>query len=123
MRAFPALILLLACLATGALVPAGASDLQPLPDEPAPHTPIPAPPDPAFSSSETRLPGGRVTEIEVRTGGSRYYLQPQTPAGGARPESERTVRWNILNFDPPRAGTPSDQAPELAPVPPPPRAD
>lgn len=123
MRAFPALNFLLACLTAGALSAAGATDLQPLPDTPAPHTPIPAPPDRAFSADETRLPGGRVTEIEVRTGGSRYYVQPQTPAGGARPEGERTVRWNILNFDPPRAPAPSGRTQEIAPVPPPPRAD
>ena len=92
-----------------------------------PNSAIPAPKTGNFSATETRLPGGRVTEIEVRSGASRYYLQPQTAAGGARSDStdaQRPVQWNILNFDLPRAADPAtDTAPAIAPVPPPPRAD
>ena len=113
---------LIGCLAFGALPFAAAGGMQPLPDEVAPQAPIPTPSSPAFSSSETRLPGGRVTEIEVNTGGSHYYLQPQTPTGSARESSARTTQWNILNFDTRRPAS-SAPAPEAVPVPPPPRAD
>lgn len=130
MRTLNALPFLLACLASGALAPAAIAQngtpggkLQPLEDLGEPNTAIPAPQTGRFSSTETRLPGGRVTEIEVRSGASRYYLQPQTAAGGARSDSPRPVQWNILNFDLPRAANPSAGAATAAPVPPPPRAD
>lgn len=77
------------------------------------------------SSTETRLPGGRVTGIEVRSGGSTYYLKPQTATGSAAAgevlgSSGRTAQWNVLNFDlPTRTGAKRENAPAAADVPPP----
>jgi len=133
MRTIP--ILVLACLTGGSTLVSSAyaqqsapPGLQPL-DEPislpAPSTVSSTPTSPRErqepgATNETRLPGGRVTEIEVRSGGSTYYLHPQTAAGGAQRDSARTTQWNILNFNTPQSGR---NASPPAPVPPPPRAD
>jgi hypothetical protein len=125
MRALAIRSFLLICLTAAALLPAAAKaqqgQLQALeePDQPGttPGT-VRAGRD---SATETRLPGGRVTGIEVRRGTSTYYLQPQTAAGGAR-ESGRTAQWNVLNFDLPQ-GRAAQSAPQPALVPPPPRSN
>jgi hypothetical protein len=82
------------------------------------------------TATEKRAPGGRVTEIEVRSGASTYYLKPQFTPGSAAPGnaqsgSLRTPQWNVLNFDLPTARSSDRRAngPESTPVPPPPRTN
>lgn len=118
--------LLSACLATLSTF-AAAQALQPVEESEAPTTLIPErdagrrAPD---GFSETRLPGGRVTEVEVRSGGSTYYVRPQSATGAS--QTGRTAQWNILNFDTARGAAPAaarDAAPAMpapAEVPPPP---
>lgn len=122
--------LLSACLAITSTF-AAAQALQPVEESDAPTTLIPErdavrrAPD---GLSETRLPGGRVTEVEVRSGGSTYYVRPQSATGAS--QAGRTAQWNILNFDTARGAAPPaarDAAPTAAPampapaeVPPPP---
>lgn len=119
MLPFPARFLLPACL-LASTVPVLAQPMQAIDDGEAPVTTIPQRPQGDTSSTETRLPGARVTEIEVRSGGSTYYLRPQDATGAA--PAGRTTQWNILQFDAGRAGSTARQAaePALAPVPPPP---
>ncbi|HEY4542258.1 MAG TPA: hypothetical protein VIG66_07795 [Noviherbaspirillum sp.] len=74
----------------------------------------------AIGATETRLPGGRVTEITVHSGNSTYTMRPQTPTSAAGRDSGRTVQWNVFSFDPPRGQAPQIEA---APVPPPPSSN
>lgn len=122
---------LFGCLMAGAFVPAALAQerrpagLQPIEEVDERPVPSGAAQAPRNTEGETRLPGGRVTEIEVNRGTSTYYLRPQTAAGGVQRDSGRTVQWNVFNFDlPARRSERSTAAPDsAAPVPPPPRAD
>lgn len=53
---------------------------------------------------EERQEQGRVTEVKVTSGGSTYYLKPNTPAGNAAPgdvtgSANRGPQWKVLEFD------------------------
>jgi hypothetical protein len=78
---------------------------------------------------ETR-DGGQVTEVEVNSSGSHYYMKPNNPAGNAQPgtvtgERVRAPQWKVGEFDlsgkrkaASEAGT-NAPAPADAPPPPP----
>lgn len=75
--------------------------------------------------TEKRAPGGKVTEIKVRSGNSTYYLKPNDPAGSALPgdtesNSIRAAQWPVGEFDLGRKNQkqPPEQAQTLAPAPP-----
>jgi hypothetical protein len=56
--------------------------------------------------SEKRAPGGQITEIKVKSGGSTYYLRPK-PATGNSPSDDVSVpQWVIYEFD---AGQPKPE--------------
>lgn len=75
--------------------------------------------------------GGVVTEVEVRSGPSHYYMKPNVPAGNAQPgdvqsSAIRAPQWQVLEFDGNRkrkeAGAtegPAQAAPAAVPPPPP----
>jgi hypothetical protein len=47
---------------------------------------------------------GRVTEVKVTSGGSTYYLRPNTPAGSSVPgditgSANRGPQWTLFEFD------------------------
>jgi hypothetical protein len=77
---------------------------------------------------ETRN-GGQVTEVEVNSGGSHYYMKPNNPPGNAVPGSAsgnsiRAPQWKVGEFDlsgKRRAASESgSNAPATADAPPPP---
>jgi hypothetical protein len=75
---------------------------------------------------ETR-DGGQVTEVEVNSSGSHYYMKPNTPPGNAVPGSAtgnsiRAPQWKVGEFDlSGKRKAPADaNAPAAADVPPPP---
>ncbi|WP_296946010.1 hypothetical protein [uncultured Massilia sp.] len=72
---------------------------------------------------ETR-DGGQVTEVEVTSGGSHYYMKPNAQPGNAQTNSIRAPQWKVGEFDlsgkrkaTSESGT---NAPAAADVPPPP---
>jgi len=70
--------------------------------------------------NETR-DGGQVTEVEVTSGGSHYYMKPNSQPGNAQTNSIRAPQWKVGEFDlsGKRKAT-SDSTPAAADVPPPP---
>jgi hypothetical protein len=53
---------------------------------------------------EERREQGRVTEVKVTSGGSTYYMKPNTPAGTAAPgdvtgSANRGPQWKVFEFD------------------------
>jgi hypothetical protein len=53
---------------------------------------------------EERREQGRVTEVKVTSGGSTYYMKPNTPVGNAAPgdvtgSANRGPQWKVLEFD------------------------
>jgi hypothetical protein len=75
---------------------------------------------------ETR-DGGQVTEVEVNSSGSHYYMKPNTPPGNAVPGSAtgnsiRAPQWKVGEFDlsGKRKAANDAGAPAAADVPPPP---
>lgn len=77
---------------------------------------------------ETR-DGGQVTEVEVNSSGSHYYMKPNTPPGNAVPGSAtgnsiRAPQWKVGEFDlsgkRKAASENGTNAPAAADVPPPP---
>jgi len=75
---------------------------------------------------ETR-DGGQVTEVEVNSSGSHYYMKPNTPPGNAVPGSAtgnsiRAPQWKVGEFDlsGKRKAAADTNAPAAADVPPPP---
>lgn len=75
---------------------------------------------------ETR-DGGQVTEVEVNSSGSHYYMKPNTPPGNAVPGSAtgnsiRAPQWKVGEFDlsGKRKAATDAGAPAAADVPPPP---
>jgi hypothetical protein len=77
---------------------------------------------------ETR-DGGQVTEVEVNSSGSHYYMKPNNPPGNAVPGSAsgnsiRAPQWKVGEFDLSRkrhaTGEAGSNAPAAADVPPPP---
>lgn len=79
--------------------------------------------------------GGQVTEVEVQSGPSHYYMKPNTPAGNAQAGtvesgSIRAPQWQVLEFDIGKkkkgstdTGEAAAEAPAAAEVPPPPRPE
>jgi hypothetical protein len=74
---------------------------------------------------ETR-DGGQVTEVEVNSSGSHYYMKPNNPAGNAQPgtvtgERVRAPQWKVGEFDlsGKRKAASDSTAPADAPPPPP----
>lgn len=136
MRTFKLRHVMTACIAAyatslPALAQQAAADAPPprlekLEEGDAPAITIGAPDKPHSRTSETRAPGGRVTEIQVTSGNSTYYLRPNTQAGSAMPgdgESSylRAPQWQIMTFD--RSRSPEEkeaEAARAAAVPPPP---
>lgn len=75
---------------------------------------------------EKRGAGGRVEEVKVTTGGSTYYLRPNSTAGSALPgdaqsSGNRAAQWEIKTFDtrPQQEAKEADAAQELPAAPPP----
>lgn len=109
MRTFPVRLIATACLAVMALPlmthaqqPAEAPPppkLQPLEEGEPPEVTI-RPPEQQRRITETRAPGGKVTEIKVSTGGSTYILKANDPAGdGQQASALRGAQWEVLEFD------------------------
>ncbi len=70
--------------------------------------------------------GGRVTEVQVRSGKSHYTMKPNVPAGNAQPgdgqsSAVRAPQWTVLEFDlNKKKKTDREAVNEAASVPPPP---
>lgn len=71
--------------------------------------------------------GGRVTEVQVKSGPSTYTMKPNRPAGNAQPgdataSTLRAPQWQVLEFDlSKKKKTDKEDVPDAAaPVPPPP---
>ncbi len=82
-------------------------------------------PDRRSKTSEKRAPGGKVTEVNVSTGGSTYHLKANDQTGSALPgdgqsSTMRAAQWEVLEFDLKRSKE-ADEA-QSATVPPPPAA-
>lgn len=77
--------------------------LQPLEEGEPPEVTI-RPPEQQRRITETRAPGGKVTEVKVSTGGSTYVLKANDQAGSALPgdgqaNAMRAAQWEVLEFD------------------------
>lgn len=64
---------------------------------------------------------GKVTEVKVTSGGSTYYLKPNTPAGSAVPgdaqsDISRPAQWHVMEFDLNRPKDPKEAAAAPTPV-------
>jgi hypothetical protein len=102
--------------------------------EPGSEIPATTLPSRAGTQIKEKKQGGVVTEVEVRAGGSHYYMKPNVPAGNAQPGDVQSSaihppQWKVLEFDLNRkrkeAGAtegPAENAPApaTAPAPPPP---
>ena len=72
--------------------------------------------------------GGRVTEVQVKSGKSTYVMKPNVPAGNAQPgdaqsSAIRAPQWQVLEFDlgkKKKNTEPREDDTPAAPVPPPP---
>ena len=56
------------------------------------------------SATETRDAAGAITETEVKTGGSTYYVRPNTQPGNAQPgdlqsSGNRAAQFKVKEFD------------------------
>lgn len=72
---------------------------------------------------ETRE-NGRVTSVRVTSGGSTYYVTPNTPKGSAQPgdvqsTSNRPAQWQIMEFSAERQKDARGEAAAAVPAPPP----
>ncbi len=107
--------------------PAQPNQLQKLEDSDIPAITVESD-KPRSSSIETRAPGGRVTEIQVTSGNSTYYLKPpNSQYGGSWMPAEgeasylRVPQWQIMTFDRGRSQSERDaDAARAASTPPPP---
>ncbi len=77
------------------------------------------------STTEKRDATGAITETEVKTGGSTYYVRPNTQPGNAQPgdlqsSGNRAAQFKIKEFDLGRkkAPNPVDATEALEPAPP-----
>ena len=71
--------------------------------------------------------GGRVTEVQVKSGKSTYIMKPNVPAGNAQPgdaqsSAIRAPQWQVMEFDlgKKKKTEPREDETPAAPVPPPP---
>jgi glucose/arabinose dehydrogenase len=106
------------------------SDKPPKLERIEPGSDVPAttiPPRPRTQITEHKSNSGQVTEVEVQSAGSHYYMRPNKPAGNAQPgDAEsgavRAPEWKVLEFDLTRkrkAATPgAEGTPAPAPAPP-----
>ena len=67
---------------------------------------------------------GRVTEVTVQSGGSKYTMRPNTPAGSALPgdaqsSAVRAPQWTVMEFNVGKK-VPKEKEEPVASVPPPP---
>jgi hypothetical protein len=99
------------------------SDAPPKLERIEPGSDVPAttiPPKRGTEIKETRN-GGQVTEVEVTSGGSHYYMKPNAQPGNAQTNSIRAPTWKVGEFDlSGKRKAASDAAPAPADVPPPP---
>lgn len=69
--------------------------------------------------------GGRVTEVQVQAGASKYSMKPNTPAGNAQTgdvqsgNGVRAPQWTVLEFGKGKKKPPEQAAAETADAPPP----
>jgi hypothetical protein len=101
------------------------AQLERLEEGETPDAAAPAPEQPRSVVTEKRAYGGRVTEIEVQSGRSKYYLQPNAQGGSSSPgdvESNRmrAPQWRIGEFDLRRGDDAKRASEAAATVPPPP---
>jgi hypothetical protein len=134
---FPRTLLVLSLLAQAGLAAAQQPAATPKPS-PEPRTerleeesgPTLPPREPEHQVTEKR-DGGRVVEVKVKSGNSRYIMRPNNPAGNAQvgdvvSNSIRAPQWQVMEFDilkKPKTD-PEDVkegVPVLAPAPPPPQ--
>lgn len=147
-----AMLMLLALPLTQTLAPAAAqtpaTPAAPKSAAPAPRPTVPsdAPPAPLERLEEGQNPGitvrpsgpqrgttdtrdnaGRVTETEVKTGSTTYYVRPNNPVGNALPGDQqssgnRAAQFKVKEFDlgrkivPPKDEAPVPQVLEPAPA-------
>jgi hypothetical protein len=103
--------------------------------EPGSDVPATTIPDRGRTKITEKKQGGVVTEVEVQSGGSTYYMKPNRPAGNAQPGDAqssqiRPPEWKVMEFDltgkkRKSAAAIADEAAAAAadvPAPPPPRA-
>ena len=101
-----------------------------------PGSDVPAttiPPKERTRITEKRDNSGRVTEVEVQSGKSRYIMKPNVAPGNALPgdvlsNDTRAPQWQVMEFDignPKKQGATEQPAPSPAPAKPgvPARAD
>lgn len=75
------------------------------------------PAGPTRGNTDTRDNSGRVTETEVKTGSTTYYVRPNTPVGNAQPGDQqssgnRAAQFKVKEFDLGRKKVPQkDEAP------------
>jgi hypothetical protein len=102
--------------------------------EPGSEVPATTLPPRGRTQIKEKKQGGVVTEVEVQSSGSHYYMKPNVPAGNAQPgdvqsSAIRAPQWKVLEFDFNRkrkeaaeaaAAAEAGAAPAVAPPPPPP---
>ena len=103
-----------ASLTLGLLACAGLASAQQKPSEAPPKLEvIEQGADAPITVSPARKPGakitekkegGRVTEVQVKSGKSSYTMRPNVPAGNAQPgdaqsSAIRAPQWTVLEFD------------------------
>ena len=124
-----------AFLALGLLACAGLATAQQKPSEAPPRLEvIEQAGDAPITVSPAKTPGakitekkegGRVTEVQVKSGKSSYTMRPNVPAGNAQPgdaqsSAIRAPQWTVLEFDLNRKKkTGQEDAPARADAPPP----
>lgn len=84
-------------------------------------------PDSKARVEEKRAPGGKVTEIRVKSGGSTYVVKPNEAAGSAAPgdlqsNAIRPAQWEVGEFDLGRQAAKEQEDAGTAAVPAPPEA-
>jgi hypothetical protein len=145
-RSLPRLSLIaLSLLAPATLAFAQQTTQQPAPSqappkleriEPGSDVPATTIPPRERTQIKEKKQGGQVTEVEVQSGPSHYYMKPNTPAGNAQAGtaeagSIRAPQWQVLEFDiggkkkkgSAESGEAAAEAPAAAEVPPPPRPE
>ncbi len=97
--------------------------------EPGSDTPATNIPSRSRTQIKETRDGGQVTEVEVNSSGSHYYMKPNTPPGNAVPGSAtgnsiRAPQWKVGEFDLSGKRKATNEngaaAPAAADVPPPP---
>jgi hypothetical protein len=106
----PSLALLLAAAAGPALAQQSTQPSTPQPPpklervEPGSDVPATTIPSRTRTQITEKRDGGQVTEVEVNSSGSHYYMKPNNPPGNAVPGSAsgnsiRAPQWKVGEFD------------------------